>query len=1033
MRRLVQDSFAEPSDPGTLEGEALVIHLRSEPTRNRALIIFVHGLGGSRYGSGATWGFFPRFVFEDFPDVDVGLYDYVTLFRRFKFWESIHLSREAIVFADLIRDVAPYQVLILVGHSMGGLLCEAAIGDLVNTGQEQALKRIGGMILMASPQTGSQRVPSVLSFLSKDAYALRPHGDFVTSLQRTLTDRLWLFEVGSPPPNRYPVPAWAILGSSDFWVDQLSAYIGLPSSQTKTIRGSHTQIVKPSGKQHDGYDFVCGCIRKILARSVASTEGQRRAEERNVAVRIPASRVPAVGIFLDRKEILTRVMEFLRDQTRHLVIIAGLPGIGKSALAAKAALDGAPHFKDVFWMTCSREHSTVDVLFGQLYAFLERNGDESLRGLWNAPLPDLLSAKIDALVEALSRNAYLLIFDEFSTWLDEQLQVKNPESRRVLHGLVGSAHLSKILLITERKLFFDPQSNPIPPGIMQTEELFGLEEVDGIKLLKQYLPSEDENLLRRIVQTCGANPRMLNWFGYLVASGRQDTETLLASEGIELSWMLLNGAVEDLTEDSREALERLSIFRRPLTEKDLDHLHVSFQKAVVPLLDRFLGTRYQQDNSVLLAEPAKTFVRARLGPEKLRRLHLEAVVFYAAKESAAAQPSTFRDVLPVLEKAYHLAQIGQGQESADSLLGVSESLTEWGYLDLVRDEVGRVLETIKADPLRRARCLWTLAEVQDIRSEYPAALNLFHESLHAFETAQNYEGVARCRWRVGRVRNALGDLSVALEDFRVCIEICDQRKMLGPKAAALLDKGWTLAQQGDRDQALAVMESSLELATKSGDFQTQASANRQIGWILWDYRRETEKSRECYQRSLEMGTSHGLLKELGAVHGDLGYLHTQWGDSHAAEESCRTAIKIREALGDQHGLASAYLNLGLVFQTRKAYTEGSRCYQESLVIYRRLKVPSGEAEVLLRQGILWREYAQFGESEKTLKQALGVVQSHGLKLTLGDVLHQLGRTLLLAGRNEEAHSWLARAVEEADKIKSPRAVEYAEFFRTASN
>jgi tetratricopeptide (TPR) repeat protein len=79
------------------------------------------------------------------------------------------------------------------------------------------------------------------------------------------------------------------------------------------------------------------------------------------------------------------------------------------------------------------------------------------------------------------------------------------------------------------------------------------------------------------------------------------------------------------------------------------------------------------------------------------------------------------------------------------------------------------------------------------------------------------------------VQNALGNLSAALADFRVCIEICDQRKVTGPKAAALLDQGWTLAQQGDRDQALALMEHSLELATNSDDFESQISANRQIG------------------------------------------------------------------------------------------------------------------------------------------------------------------------------------------------------------
>jgi len=503
------------------------------------------------------------------------------------------------------------------------------------------------MILMATPQTGSQRVPSFLSFFSKDADALRPHGDFVTTIQRTLTDWIWLSEEKNPFPKRYQIPVWAILGSSDVWVDELSANTGLPSSQTKTIRGTHTQIVKPDSKEHDGYEFARGCIHKILARGSASTEGQRLAEERNLALRTPPERIPAVGVFLDRREILARVTEFLNDKTRRLGIIAGMPGIGKSYLAARVVQEGTPGFKDVFWMTCSRERSTVDVLLGRLNSFLERNGDESMRGLWNATALDLLPAKIDSLVEGLNRNACLLVFDEFASWLDAQLQVENPDLRRVLHGLASSAHLSKILLITERKPFFDPQSNPIPPGVIQNEELFGLEEADGIALLQQYMPLEDESLLQRIVQTCGAHPLMLIWFGYLVAHGREDAKTLLASKGIELSRKLLTGAVEDLTEESREALERLSIFRVPLTSADFDNLHVSYRKAVAPLLERSLAKCYQQDGSVLLAEPAKSFVRSRITPERLRSLHAEAAGFYAAKQPEVAQPSTFRDVLPV--------------------------------------------------------------------------------------------------------------------------------------------------------------------------------------------------------------------------------------------------------------------------------------------------------------------------------------------------------------------------------------------------
>ena len=702
------------------------------------------------------------------------------------------------------------------------------------------------------------------------------------------------------------------------------------------------------------------------------------------------------------------------------MVIAGLFGVGKSTLAAKVAQDSPLPFKDVFWMTCTREPA-VDVVLGQIHSFLQKNGDRSLRGLWNAPPADLLQEKIDALVDALNRNTYLLIFDVFALWLDERGQVKNPDLRLVLNSLVGSAHRSKILLIAERRLFFDPQSSPIPLGVMQSEELFGLEEADGIELLKRYLPHEDENRLQTIVRTCGASPRVLNWFGYLVAHGGQDSRELLASEGVELFWRLLNGAVEDLTEEGREALERLSIFRRPLTRQDLEDLEVSFQKAVVPLVDRYLAS-YDQGNSISVAEPVKTSVRSRLAPERLRSLHREAVGFYAAKQSAA-QPSALPDVSLVLEKAYHLAESGQGQESADAVLGVTKRLTEWGYLDLVEREVGRVLET-GPDRLRWARCKWTLADVQDVRGEYPAALDLLEEALRAFATVQDYEGVARCRWRMGRVRNALGESSKALEDFGACIEICDQRRVIGPKAAALLDKGWVLAQGGNLEEALALMELSLEFAAKSQDFETQASASRQIGWLSWNYLRDPQKSRDCYKRSREIATTHGLRKELGAVHGDLGYLQLQWGDSQAAEKSCRDSIKIREDLGDQHGLAEALVHLGLVLHTRKEYSEGTSCFNESLRIYRRLKAPRGEAWALLHQGIALRETGtEFNESEKALKQALGIVQSHDLKLMLGAVLRELGKTLELAGRKEEARTWLESAEQEAGKINSSGAKE----------
>ena len=81
MKFFDQSQFSVPDSAASFGDQALVIH-RRENRGNRNLVVFVHGLGGQRYG---TWGCFPQVIFEEFPHVDVGLYEYRTLFRRLLF------------------------------------------------------------------------------------------------------------------------------------------------------------------------------------------------------------------------------------------------------------------------------------------------------------------------------------------------------------------------------------------------------------------------------------------------------------------------------------------------------------------------------------------------------------------------------------------------------------------------------------------------------------------------------------------------------------------------------------------------------------------------------------------------------------------------------------------------------------------------------------------------------------------------------------------------------------------------------------
>lgn len=261
MKQFKQQLFQEPR-PSDVTNEPLVVHEQENQPNNDSLIIFVHGLGGKRYGARSTWGNFPKFVFKEMRALDVGLYEYMTFTARWRFWKSIALEKEAEIFAQIIRDeLGKYQTIILVGHSMGGLLSKAVISELINT---KDLARIGGLFLMATPQLGSTRIPRFLG-ISNDGRALKAHSHFVARVSKTFEDNLYLDE-NINAPDRAIIPTWAVLGASDFWVDELSAGIGLSSNRKRTVHGSHTDIVKPKKTDSPAYKFVKEKIESCLNR-----------------------------------------------------------------------------------------------------------------------------------------------------------------------------------------------------------------------------------------------------------------------------------------------------------------------------------------------------------------------------------------------------------------------------------------------------------------------------------------------------------------------------------------------------------------------------------------------------------------------------------------------------------------------------------------------------------------------------------------------------------------------------------------------
>ena len=262
MRTVVQSHFADPLGDVNLADEPLVIHRRRDAASPH-LVVFVHGLGGKRYGPNATWGMFPKLLFDEFSNVDVGLYSYSTLFRRLRFWRSITLDREAEVFGDIIRNADEYRSIFLFGHSMGGLLCKGVVVYLLNGEHQEAAERIRALLLMATPQLGSWSIPRCLAWITNDFWVLRKHSDYLTKQNEFFQNRVCC--TGNRHDDVYELQCFAVLASKDYFVDTLSAGIGLSARQKCRVRGSHRSIVKPINQKADAYRFVVSKLRLMLS------------------------------------------------------------------------------------------------------------------------------------------------------------------------------------------------------------------------------------------------------------------------------------------------------------------------------------------------------------------------------------------------------------------------------------------------------------------------------------------------------------------------------------------------------------------------------------------------------------------------------------------------------------------------------------------------------------------------------------------------------------------------------------------------
>lgn len=239
-----QNTYEVSAVDDDIRSTPLSIHAHTGTVNNR-LIVFVHGLNGERY---ETWGKLPDAFFKRFIDADMGFYGYTNGMKRWNPFQSLSVEDEAQVLVDTLRD-SPYQEIVLMGHSLGGVLLRTAVSKMVEMNQIDLLTRLKAMFLFAVPQQGAHSLPRFISILNSDASALSRNSPSIKRTTRIFLDHFQTDKKINLNSEKHWLPVYCLQAAKDMWVKELSAALNIPSHMRKVIRDSHTGLVKGDSEE----------------------------------------------------------------------------------------------------------------------------------------------------------------------------------------------------------------------------------------------------------------------------------------------------------------------------------------------------------------------------------------------------------------------------------------------------------------------------------------------------------------------------------------------------------------------------------------------------------------------------------------------------------------------------------------------------------------------------------------------------------------------------------------------------------------
>ena len=731
----------------------------------------------------------------------------------------------------------------------------------------------------------------------------------------------------------------------------------------------------------------------------------------------PDTLPPETAEFVGRDEELSLLIGEQGD-TLRVSVIAGMPGVGKTALAVRAARILSGQYPDGVFYLDFHSHDTgtpsLDAAEA-LYRLLQ------MLTLPAAQIPESVTERAALWRAQLGRRRAVLILDDIAAL--DQIEPLLPAGGRSL------------VLITSRYRI---------PGLADARALTldVLPVDDAVTLFRRIAgggAAQDDAEVAAVVELCGRLPLAIQLtagrlardypagLGGLVAELSHPPARVASADVAVLDWVpAFELSYRALQPGHQEFFRRLGL--SPATQISL-HAAAALAGATLAETEEAIGALL--DHHLLSRAPGGQFVfhglirgyaamcAERDDSASVRRQAIGRLLDYYLHTADEADRGLypFRHRMPVSVTR---------PPAAGPALAMPEEAAAW--LEAEWRNVLQAAQYAARHEWKRkcADLIHALAGFVQVKAYWPEAIAAHTLALQASRDIADPGRIALAALELSEVSQETGRHEAMLPLAEDAASIYRSQGDRRGEAHALDQMGMAHARVTRYREALAYFQEARILYRGAEDQHGLADTLSHAGitcWHLGRYPDATDHLQEALALYREVGDRRGEAKTLS----NLGRMKLMSGYHRDALDAYQSSLKIFAEIGGAQNEAILYHNIGGIYDYKGSYEEGLAAYQRALVIYREIGDLPNEADVLNDIGAVYRKAECYDDALLHHEQARLIAEEIGNQSQQVIALRGIADVCRSSGRYGEAldqyHAVLKLAREIGDPYEEAKILE----------